>query len=55
MKELSAKVTNIENKVPATTSLITKFSFNTKFTQIENKLSDVPNFINKKYLNTITD
>ena len=48
MKELNAKVTNIENKVPETTSLFTKFSFNTKFAQIENKLSDVPNFVNKK-------
>ena len=43
-KDLNAKITEIESKIPSITSLATNFAF----TAVENKIPDVSSLVKKK-------
>ena len=45
-KDLNAKITEIESKIPSITSLATNFAF----TAVENKIPDVSSLVKKETL-----
>ena len=47
-KDLNAKITEIESKIPSITSLATNFAF----TAVENKIPDVSSLVKKTDYNT---
>ena len=49
----NADKTELENKIPDTSSLVKKRDFNTKITEIEGKIPDISNLATKTALATV--
>ena len=51
---LNTKISEIENKIPNTSSLVTTTVLNTKISEIENKISDHVKYITTQEFNKLT-
>ena len=45
--------TELENKIPDTSGLVTKTNYNTKITELANKIPDISNLAKKAALTTV--
>ena len=48
------KISEVENKIPDTSGLVTKKVLNTKITEVENKISDQAKYITTHEFNKLT-
>ena len=51
---LNTKITEVENKIPDTSSLVTTIVLNTKISEAENTISDNSNYVISQEFNKLT-
>ena len=51
---LNSKISEVENKIPDTSGLVTTTVLNTKISEVENKISDSSKYITTQEFNKLT-
>ena len=51
---LNTKISEVENKIPDTSSLVTTVVLNTKISEVENKIPDHAKYVTTKEFNKLT-